>query len=78
MNLQELPDMVDALNKVYEGKKKYDKKTKRWWDDDGDGKGYEKGEVDGNFKTKKEHHEKDAEGNVVEHDIETEEETSDA
>ena len=25
-------------------------KVKRWWDDDGDGKGYEKGEVDGSFK----------------------------
>ena len=24
--------------------------VKRWWDDDGDGKGYEKGEVDGSFK----------------------------
>ena len=76
MNLQELPDMTDALNKVYEGQKKYDKKTKRWWDDDGDGKGYEKGEVDGKFKTKKEHHEVDADGNVLEH--EPKEEKSDA
>ena len=29
------------------------KKAKRWWDDDGDGKGYEDGEVDGKFKKKK-------------------------
>jgi hypothetical protein len=27
-------------------------KSKRWWDDDGDGKGYEKGEVEGSFKKK--------------------------
>jgi hypothetical protein len=29
------------------------KKTHRWWDDDGDGIGYEKGEVSGKFKKKK-------------------------
>ena len=29
------------------------KHVKRWWDDDGDGKGYEDGEVDGKFKKKK-------------------------
>jgi hypothetical protein len=29
------------------------KKTARWWDDDGDGVGYEKGEVSGSFKKKK-------------------------
>jgi hypothetical protein len=28
-------------------------KPKRWWDDDGDGKGYEKGEVSGKFPKKK-------------------------
>ena len=28
------------------------KKAKRWWDDDGDGKGYEEGEVDGKFPDK--------------------------
>lgn len=28
-------------------------KSKRWWDDDGDGKGWEKGEVSGSFKGKK-------------------------
>ena len=33
--------------------KKGKKKAKRWWDDDGDGKGYEKGEVDGKFSKKK-------------------------
>ena len=30
-----------------------DDKPKKWWDDDGDGKGYEKGEVEGKFKKKK-------------------------
>ena len=40
-------------------RKKADKKTiKRWWDDDGDGIGYEKGEV-------KEHHKKDDNGNTI-------------
>ena len=40
-------DLAGAPNK--KGKKK----AKRWWDDDGDGKGYEKGEVDGKFPKKK-------------------------
>ena len=31
-------------------KKAKEKKAKRWWDDDGDGVGYEKGEVSGKFK----------------------------
>ena len=30
-----------------------EEKPKRWWDDDGDGVGYEKGEVSGKFKKKK-------------------------
>lgn len=34
------------------GEKKNDK-PKKWWDDDGDGKGYEKGEVSGKFPKKK-------------------------
>ena len=29
------------------------KEVKRWWDDDGDGKGYEEGEVSGKFRRKK-------------------------
>ena len=33
---------------------KDDDKPKKWFDDDGDGKGYEDGEVDGKFKKKKE------------------------
>ena len=49
-------------------------KAKRWWDDDGDGKGYEKGEVDGSFKKGKkkvkEHHEKDPNGNTIPHKLE--------
>ena len=54
MTLQELPDMTDALERIYQEQKKKGKKAKRWWDDDGDGKGYEKGEVDGKFPNKKE------------------------
>ena len=53
MNYEALPGIADALEQVqmYEAKKKDTKgKVKRWWDDDGDGKGYEKGEVDGSFK----------------------------
>ena len=51
MNLNELPDMTTAYQEVQEKKKaKDDKKPKRWQDDDGDGKWYEKGEVDGKFK----------------------------
>jgi len=30
-----------------------EKEVKKWWDDDGDGKGYEEGEVSGKFKKKK-------------------------
>ena len=46
MNLNELPDMTEALKQVIEGQKKKDSK-KRWQDDDGDGKWYEKSDVDG-------------------------------
>ena len=35
------------------GIKEEEKKAKRWWDDDGDGKGWEEGEVSGKFKKKK-------------------------
>lgn len=38
---------------------KEDDKPKRWWDDDGDGKGYEKGEVSGKFPKKKVKEERD-------------------
>ncbi len=57
---------TEALKKAFKDKEKnrikgksgvyeeLDKKeVKRWWDDDGDGKGYEKGEVSGKFKKKK-------------------------
>ena len=54
--------------------KKTRTEAKRWWDDDGDGKGYEKGEVDGSFKKGKkkvkEHHEKDKDGNTIPHKLE--------
>ena len=67
----ELPDMTDALKQVYEGKKKDDKKDdkkkERWQDDDGDGKWYEKSDVDGKIsdrekKEKKKNEEVEAEG----------------
>ena len=40
-----MKDGKEVPNCVKEGKKKTKKKPKRWWDDDGDGIGYEKGEV---------------------------------
>ena len=52
--------LKEAAKKSAKGKTKG--KVKRWWDDDGDGIGYEPHEV------KKEHHEKDAEGNVIPHE----------
>ena len=42
-------DLAGSPNK---NGKKNGKKAKRWWDDDGDGKGYEEGEVDGKFPDK--------------------------
>ena len=45
-NRSPLPDMTDAYRQVLEGKKK-DAKKERWQDDDGDGKWYEKSDVDG-------------------------------
>ena len=42
-------DLAGSPNK---NGRKNGKKAKRWWDDDGDGKGYEKGEVDGKFPDK--------------------------
>ena len=42
------PDMTDAYQAIVEKKKKEDdEKPKRWQDDDGDGKWYEKSDVDG-------------------------------
>ena len=68
----ELPDMTDALKKVYEGKKKEDKKDEksdRWQDDDGDGKWYEKSDVDGKIsKREKEEAKKNAKKEEVELD----------
>ena len=42
-------------NNLLEKKDKDEKEkdVKRWWDDDGDGIGYEEGEVSGKFKKKK-------------------------
>ena len=50
-----------AEEKAEKNGEKEDGKPKRWWDDDGDGKGYEKGEVSGKFnkKVKKEETELD-------------------
>ena len=43
---------VNSKNEEYV-KEANGEKPKRWWDDDGDGIGYEKGEVSGKFKKKK-------------------------
>ena len=48
---KEGPEEEKAEDKKGE-KETEDDKPKRWWDDDGDGKGYEKGEVEGKFKKK--------------------------
>lgn len=44
---------LEGLKEAAKKKAKDAKKAKRWWDDDGDGVGYEEGEVSGKF-TKKE------------------------
>ena len=44
-------EMEDPYTSLQE--KKEGKEVKKWWDDDGDGKGYEEGEVEGKFKKKK-------------------------
>ena len=49
----DLKEVVAAYHSIYEGKKKEDEKPKKWFDDDGDGEGYEEGEVDGKFDKKK-------------------------
>jgi len=45
-----------SMEELKEAAKKKDKekRAKRWWDDDGDGVGYEKGEVSGSFTRKEE------------------------
>ena len=57
-----IDSLKEAAKKNAKGKTKG--KVKRWWDDDGDGIGYEPHEV------KKEHHQTDAEGNVIPHEDE--------
>ncbi len=54
-----LPDMTDALKEVkgYSKGGKVEGKTDRWQDDDGDGKWYEKSDVDGKI-SKREKEEK--------------------
>lgn len=56
--------LSSSLYELKEAAKKKDKeaKVKRWWDDDGDGVGYEKGEVSGKFKKEEtcEHDDSDA------------------
>ena len=46
-NRSPLPDMTDALKQVQQFDEKKTDKPKRWQDDDGDGKWYEKSDVDG-------------------------------
>ena len=48
----DLKEVVSAYYSIYEGKKKEDENPKKWFDDDGDGEGYEEGEVDGKFPDK--------------------------
>jgi len=59
----DIREVVSAYYSIYEGKKKEEKEEKpeKWFDDDGDGKGYEKGEVDGKFDKKKKKKEEDEE-----------------
>ena len=63
----ELPDMTAAYQQVQEKKKKDDDKKERWQDDDGDGKWYEKSDVDG--KTSK--REKKAKEKAYSEEVET-------
>jgi hypothetical protein len=51
-----------------EGKEDSEDKPKRWWDDDGDGKGYEKGEVSGKFSKKKVKEERDLSSKTLKND----------
>ena len=48
----DLKELVSAYYSIYEGKKNDEEKPKKWFDDDGDGEGYEEGEVDGKFPDK--------------------------
>ena len=56
-NRSPLPDMTDALKQVQQFDEKKTDKPKRWQDDDGDGKWYEKSDVDGKI-SKREKEEK--------------------
>jgi hypothetical protein len=44
---------IPGMTTNEEKEEKKEGKAKRWWDDDGDGKGWEEGEVSGKFKKKK-------------------------
>ena len=59
----DIREVVSAYYSIYEGKKKEEKEEKpeKWFDDDGDGNGYEKGEVDGKFDKKKKKKDEDEE-----------------
>lgn len=45
--------LMNRRNVIKQELAKESKEVKKWWDDDGDGKGYEEGEVSGKFKKKK-------------------------
>ena len=45
--------LMNRRNVIKQELAKEAKEVKKWWDDDGDGKGYEEGEVSGKFKKKK-------------------------
>ena len=61
-NRSPLPDMTDALKQVQQFDEKKTDKPKRWQDDDGDGKWYEKSDVDGKI-SKREKEKIKTEGN---------------
>ena len=46
-------EMINPIKEDEDIEEEKKAKVKRWWDDDGDGKGYEEGEVSGKFKKKK-------------------------
>lgn len=67
---EEKGEKEEKNEKEEKGEKKDEKedKPKRWWDDDGDGKGYEKGEVSGKFPKKKIKEERDLSSKTLKND----------
>jgi hypothetical protein len=61
-NNLEQKKLDEEVNQINEAKKKH-----RWWDDDGDGIGWEKGEVEGKFTKKKKIKESDESSEIENH-----------